>query len=1176
MHTGGWAAKLGNRYEGRWTAKQLLRLLNGKLQAVRLENVEEEHVDVYVMNLDGTPEAHQCKRRIDLPWSIGELERRGATSALSTYLREHEQGRFVFVSNQPVNGLTRLTQSVSESHRLTDFLGSLRAGKDKECWDKWCQAVDCVNDPTKAFDLLKRTELEICGDGHRDVQNLHSFAKCIVDGEPRDVLVLADYATDHMGQWIHTDRLRHFVQRSGSFRLRDLAHSEAIAPVLEACCRQYRESISPYLVNGHLISRAETQAVFQSIMSSGKRIHIVHGSAGQGKSCVLYELTRMLEANGVPYLPVRFDSHVPRDNTRQFGNQLGFLESPVRCLASIAGDRTAILILDQLDALHWSPQHDASSWTVFPELMNEVFQWAANLRVIVACRTFDLRHDPSISAWRHDKERNFPMEETSIGDIDDESVKHLVEALGASWTGLSTRQRDLMRKPHLLYLWCKLVKGSRQNLAFQTATDLLREFWDRIRRELLERGCQQTDINCAIAALVNRLDQSGELTAPASTLQKWPGVRDGVLSLDVLHVANGKLRFVHQSYFDYYLATMWRERLRDEGKTVLDWLTANDEQSLLRRGQLRQLLDVIRDDEPALFLETVRAILGGISVRFHLRHLTVQFLGSIRDPRRVEVDLILEKLKDPAWREAVVMQVIVGRLQWFQVLDDRGVWRDWLRGFDPWQIQTACWVLHSVAEIAGDRVADLLHEFATKPPPWPARVWSTLPRRTEADSAGLFDVRLHLVRDGIQGSDFCFSAEFSQQYPERAIELLAAVLEAENAKPLTEDETNDREGWPYWFARGTSRAVRLAVDSEPARAWRTLVPRLLDALVIHRSARRSWDHKPFDSDALWNERLYRFDDDREFAALPAMLAAAGGTWLRADWVRAREALDTLSAEPPRTTQQIVGTAWLQGPDEAADVAIDWLVSDDRRFLLAHIGKDRRCGLAQDLIARFSPTCSPGTYARLESVLLRYYPPDEVGDFKDALRFYSGGERQYSANRYGSAQHLLLPAVPSARRTQRVVNAIGQLHEKYAGLAAETADGGAMGGQVMSPVSSRGARLSDEAWLQLISRNPKSERFRQRWFRDHVLESSREMFARDLWQQAEREPGRFAALALKVPNDVPGVYWGSLLRASRLTRAPDEKLTDWEPASDEQCRAVLERVGYHMDREVGLRSATVLP
>ncbi len=49
------ADKLGNRYEGRWVAKQLLRLLNEDIKSVTVELIgpDEEGVDLLVVKEDG-------------------------------------------------------------------------------------------------------------------------------------------------------------------------------------------------------------------------------------------------------------------------------------------------------------------------------------------------------------------------------------------------------------------------------------------------------------------------------------------------------------------------------------------------------------------------------------------------------------------------------------------------------------------------------------------------------------------------------------------------------------------------------------------------------------------------------------------------------------------------------------------------------------------------------------------------------------------------------------------------------------------------------------------------------------------------------------------------------------------------------------------------------------------
>ena len=49
-------------------------------------------------------------------------------------------------------------------------------------------------------------------------------------------------------------------------------------------------------------------------------------------------------------------------------------------------------------------------------------------------------------------------------------------------------------------------------------------------------------------------------------------------------------------------------------QTVHDWL-AGDDQSLFRRGQLRQILTLLRDDDPALYVSTVTDLVTAPDVR---------------------------------------------------------------------------------------------------------------------------------------------------------------------------------------------------------------------------------------------------------------------------------------------------------------------------------------------------------------------------------------------------------------------------------------------------------------------------------------------------------------------------------------------------------------------------------
>ena len=57
---GGLADKLGNRYEGRWVATQLLRLLNEEIRSVTVEAIgdDERGVDLWIEKNEAVPEPH--------------------------------------------------------------------------------------------------------------------------------------------------------------------------------------------------------------------------------------------------------------------------------------------------------------------------------------------------------------------------------------------------------------------------------------------------------------------------------------------------------------------------------------------------------------------------------------------------------------------------------------------------------------------------------------------------------------------------------------------------------------------------------------------------------------------------------------------------------------------------------------------------------------------------------------------------------------------------------------------------------------------------------------------------------------------------------------------------------------------------------------------------------------
>ena len=62
---GGRADKFGNRYEYNWAIIKLIELCEEKISSVTLEAIgkDEEGIDIWIENKDGTREGQQCKGR---------------------------------------------------------------------------------------------------------------------------------------------------------------------------------------------------------------------------------------------------------------------------------------------------------------------------------------------------------------------------------------------------------------------------------------------------------------------------------------------------------------------------------------------------------------------------------------------------------------------------------------------------------------------------------------------------------------------------------------------------------------------------------------------------------------------------------------------------------------------------------------------------------------------------------------------------------------------------------------------------------------------------------------------------------------------------------------------------------------------------------------------------------
>lgn len=320
--TGGRADKLGNRYEGLWVADQLLHLLAGRVAAVQLEALgdDERGVDVWVTRPDGSRDAQQCKRknRTTGKWGVTELGQRGVLGHLAAQLRRDPAVRYTLVSADSAPELRHLTETARGAGGDPEayFRDTLAVAAHADHLRRFCREVSA--DPSDAggrqlaFDLLRRSFTHLFEDGPEGRGAVAVLARCLIDGEPDTVVeVLASFAEDRLGQVLTVEQVRRHLRDRGLSPINLAGHPKAVAQV-ERLRDEFRESLRPSLIHAALVPRPEAAAVLDLLTAqTDRRLVVLHGRSGAGKSCVLLQVTELLEREGVPYLPLRLDAAPP-------------------------------------------------------------------------------------------------------------------------------------------------------------------------------------------------------------------------------------------------------------------------------------------------------------------------------------------------------------------------------------------------------------------------------------------------------------------------------------------------------------------------------------------------------------------------------------------------------------------------------------------------------------------------------------------------------------------------------------------------------------------------------------------------------------------------------------------------------------------------------------------------
>lgn len=1155
MLRGGVADKWGNGYEARWTLLEALRVLQGLSGEIRLEPFDEDAVGLeFRVTTNGRSIWHQCKRRGSGSWTIKALISEGVVAAFGRKLA-NASTKCVFVSGDPARDLAVL----ADKARLAGDAGAFAAMLSKddrvaltELRTAWGIGVDA------AWGRLKRCRVETVSDRTLDdlLEQLCGLFFTAPAGTAANVLL--GYLDSQLTRTVTTEGFRAAIDGLDlGWRARlDSTVGDRVKAATDSYLGSLMEPIpgartSPDLARPGRLS-----------VSEGTSLVMVTGGAGGGKSLALARAVALARRKKTPVLAFRIDRHLEARSVEDLGESLlGRRENPVGVFGNRFGTEPCLLVVDQVDAVSEASGRSSVARDLLLRLLGDAALYPG-LRVIVACRAYDLKNDGVLA--RLAAQENAAQVELAALDWD-KGVRPVLRRLGLGERDFSDRERQILGSPINLKLFATLAAAGEAPKGDLSGPALFDALLEMRARQLAGGGLGWTP-QAPLAAMAAWMSDHQTLAAPAVVLAPFEFALERLSSAGLLTAGAGRVQFAHESFFDHVFSAEFVRR----SEKLLD-LLRRDEQRLFRRTQVRQILARLRAlGPPRRYLGELKSVMEAADVRFLIKDAVGAWLASLDDPSTAELDLVEPWFAEGHPLAAVAHAILVGR-GWRDLLRKRGALARWLT--QPGRHKAAAvWSLQRSAVDHPEEVAATL------------RAWWGGQADRRAELLSWFDT---LYPEGPIGGLEGLYAEAVEDLPDAEVKRRV-------------DENFDLDQWAHKDAALAARMTGVWL-----RRWFRAFP----------------EEQPF-GQSLGDDDHHGLGEllTRAPRELAAVLLPALGEALRRD-VRAlaegridypelrtpflhddhivglaARTIDALAPKHPRLVAGLLNqlpvgsdvTLWLRLRAIAANGAafagrLSGLLA---RRAIFHLGYEAPAGAFADAARSAMPHLPAADRARVEQAVLSYRPEavraaewlrdpldplDGVGDEEAARRIRTDALELLQGA--GIAQHAILRRIGGDQLSAAARRRLTELDRKFPGPPAEEPRG-ARGGFVRSPITpEQAALMSDAQWLSAIRKYDGTER---RIFRRDDVIGGAEQLASVLAEQTKTAPVRFARLLDPLPADANPAYPAAIFDG--LFEAPSEPalavaawkaLARWPTAQRPQalCWAVQRIPGMARDAEL---------
>ncbi|WIH18379.1 hypothetical protein KQY33_08665 [Photobacterium damselae] len=1170
LEAGGYAEKLGNRYESNWVAYQLLRLLQEKITYVIVEPIgdDEVGVDLVIGNNDDSYEHHQCKASSGNSeyWHLSKLH---SSNILKNASFQIGRGATEFHLVSPLSSriISDLCESALNSNAMPfDFLEyQVKQSQEREkCFNSLCEylgmSVELEEDIRKVMLFLQRFKIIRYDLNKHNQSELEDKASFLFSGRSTKLVQFLKYYPveyNKLRNKITANQLLNDLKKAG-FVARGIPEDERVLSVVDNLSKEFDESIQPFLICNQLIKRRELDSITDSLEENP--VTLIRAEAGVGKSSLLLELHNYLRKSGAISVPVRLDRRNPEDNLDAYGRALGFPYSPPFSLSALSKHNKVVIILDQLDAIRWTGAHSNIALHICQELIRQTIalrKEGADISIVLASRDFELNEDIALSSWLDSISES--LHEVTLSTLDEEKVDELVSPF-ETYSQLSSVKKEILKIPLWLGIYLTIADRTQTAPRFDNKLELVKNFWDDRLSQISAHHLSVEEAEKLIDKLVGIMMKQGCLSVSLNSLpvgSRW--ALEVLISIGVLTKQDQRVSFRHQALYDYQVGSKLYRAGSESSEKLLSVLGGFDNQTLDKREHLRYALNMLLDASQKNYCSSIEAVLFSDKVRFHLKFLALNSLKDLKVIKAPARKLINKLVHAPALNKKFISTSCFKNPEIIEYLIENGFLEDWLSSSDEKLVDASVGLLSSISEIKPDLVVATLRPYVDVSDSWNQKIYNSLCWKIEDDSDDMFELRKDLLQKNCPASYIDWRS-LSKRHPQRVLSLIEVVLEHYReviCKPRYSEEVRAHE-------KLTQRDNWSPTELEDILGVSDVIPEAVISRLLKKVNDIAESQPNRESVFLWlhKDEASDYDHDSRLTSGLFSLIEKAGEKLGSDPNMLHELVRPYLSTANPVTVHLVARLLLNLSQNESDNVIDWL--------LAHPDLHLSCGntyrepiwiLPGKLIGKFSESCSLERFTALEkciSSLQSYRSLDEVRRKLEARKW--GVYPSY----WGQAQHFLLPKLDPTRvanSTRQLIDMLARKFESYSYLDF-CSKFESTGGRVTSPLPF-GNKLSDKSWTRLIL-TPEEQfkgKRRKQLAAELVAESSIDQFSQTLEGAVCNEPIRFANLALLLPRDINAQYVSAFFRG--LANGSKEKAhadykEGWAPCSD----ILLDRVIAH--------------